>query len=126
MEIIKNFQNDPKAGNAGEIKDMSFMMKSGKRDQKEIQEAQGLLDKGKIMVHNKITKTFVANTPDQSCDKYKKVEKVRQRDKKPQTRHQSPLLNDLNSYMIQKDCMVMPKIQGATNMHLNVGLNPPP
>ena len=33
--------------------------------------------KGKVLVHKRITKTFVVNTPEQSCDKIKKNLAVR-------------------------------------------------
>ena len=133
MEIIKNFENDKEIQSKEaktqviqqqqELKDISFLLKSRKYQKQELY-SNNMFDKGKVLLHNKITRTFVVNTPEQSCEKVPAIqEPIRQRDKKPQTRQQSPLMNDLNSYMMQKDHMIMPKIQGTQH---NIGINPPP
>lgn len=84
------------------------------------------MDKGKVLIHNKITRTFANNTPKEQmyerAPKNNIIEPVRQRDKKPQTRDQSPLMSDLNSYIMNKDHMIMPKISGGVH---NLGINPP-
>ena len=80
-------------------KELSFLLKS-----KIHKEREGLDIKGKVTLHKRITKTFVANTPEQSVDKVKQNQPLRQRDKKvTQTRGESPLMNDLNSYIMLKD-----------------------
>ena len=56
------------------------------------------------MVHKRITRTFAANTPERSCEKLKQCDVIqRQRDKNPFTRGESPLMSDLNYYIMHKD-----------------------
>ena len=132
MQIIRNFgENDfekqnelpqhtqmQPEGNQLNAKELSFLLKSKLQKDKEPFDLRG-----KVMLHKRITKTFVANTPEQSCDKVKKNEPVRQRDKKvTQTRGESPLMSDLNSYIMLKDHDVVqnPKLGPQ------IGMNPPP
>ena len=106
--------------------------------------------KSKIVVHRRINKTFAANTPEQSVEKAPAKQEqqaprigggpkqgqpqVRQRDKLPQSRGESPLMNDLNWYLQNKDQDFTTGSQivqqalagkGAAGMHL-IGINPPP
>ena len=89
-------------------------------------------------MHRRINKTFAANTPEQSVDKAPAKQEqqaprigggpkqgqplVRQRDKLPQSRGESPLMNDLNWYLQNKD---QDFGAGKAGVHL-IGVNPPP
>ena len=53
-----------------EFKDISFLLKSKQK----VRQHEDLVDKGKLIIHNKITRTFVTNTPDQSAERVKKDE----------------------------------------------------
>lgn len=89
MQIIRNFQNDPKdmvlavpevpkvnlnINNQGvDPTELSVMLKSKLIKANEVAEGtnmiKGLDQKGKIIIHNRITKTFAPNTPERSCEK---------------------------------------------------------
>ena len=75
-------------------------------------------NRSKIIIHKRITKTFTGNTPEQSCEKIKIKQPERQRDKKPQplTRGESPLMSDLNSYIMLKDHDVIPSGIGKATL----------
>ena len=118
MQIIRNFgENDfdkqnelpqhtqmQPEGHQFNAKELSFLLKSKLHKDREEFDL-----KGKVILHKRITKTFVANTPEQSVDKAKQNLPVRQRDKKEiQTRGESPLMSDLNSYIMLKDNDVVP------------------
>ena len=92
MQIIRNFENDnqqldlpqhtqAQPEKAVNPKELSFMLKS-KALRKHEQEIPSLADvRSKVVIHKRITKTFVDNTPEQSCEKIKNIQPIRQRDK---------------------------------------------
>ena len=90
MQIIRNFQHDPLAkdiksptvpevppmiqqiNNQGiDTSELSMLLKSKiiKANEVESNMIKGLDQKGKVIIHNRITKTFAPNTPERSCEK---------------------------------------------------------
>lgn len=95
-------------------KDLSFLLKS---------KLQPPAEAAKVMIHKRITKTFVDNTPDHSAQRLKKELPLRQRDRQqPQTRGESPLMHDLNSYIMRKDNDGVGMSMGKSH---HIGMNPP-
>ncbi|CDW85120.1 UNKNOWN [Stylonychia lemnae] len=136
MQIIRNFENDnqqldlPQHTQAQpqiqpNHRELSFLLKSKMMKHQDVEIPQIGDTKGKVIIHKRITKTFLGKTPDQSQEKIKIQQPLRQRDKIPQplTRGESPLMSDLNSYIMLKDHDVPP---GQINRPMHqIGLNPP-